>query len=177
MYIVGMVAANHKNCTTIDCSDLCNFHGMWVNTTADSDGQHGYCVCDDMHYTLLSDIPSDENQGVGHHVDVEQYYCIHRRKLQLTAFTLHVNIFAAMFGAAHWYLGHVGLAVGQMLLGILGGFISPIMVVIGHVTKSNYNHSITCLSLAFTIWWLCDLAFFIKNDHYKDVHGQALYPW
>lgn len=178
LFIVCLLAlastawANHKNCTTLDCSDLCNFHGAWINTTTDADGHHGYCICDDMHYTLASELENAE--------DHELVFCIHRRKQQLTAFALLCVPLTGAFGVHHWYLGHTGLFIAMLILGIFAGTSLKVWIYKNRLNQNTqFNISIVGAStgLAYVIWWLCDFFFLVLNNHYKDAHGQDLYAW
>lgn len=160
------VHANHLNCITLDCSDMCNFHGTWVNGTVNNEN-HGYCVCDDMYYTLEVDHDHDH---LTHHE--ENTNCMQRRKSQLTAVFLHVVF--GMFSASHWYLNHIGIATAQMLLGVFGGFS------ICGAWKHKGQKEVACAglcSLVFCVWWFVDLILFVKNNHYMDEYGERLSAW
>jgi hypothetical protein len=166
--VVG-VFANHQNCTTVGCADLCNFQGVWVTDLTNS--YHGYCVCNDMHYSRET---GDHDDGLTSHLGIVN--CGQRRKSLLTAFVLHFNPITAPFAAAHWYLWHVGIAIPQMLFGLFGGglFFS------WWVGKSETKGQSACTILScciFGVWWFVDLMLFIFTTHFKDEHGEELYAW
>lgn len=161
--------ANHANCTTTNCADLCNFQGSWITTSnSNTSSNHGYCVCNDMYYT-----PEADDHGVTNHQgENEVRNCAQRRKSQLTAVFLHCAF--GIFSAGHWYLWHLNLAIPQMLFGLFGGF--TICAACTARTKETAGGASIC-SLVFMLWWLVDLILFVNNDHYMDQYGEALYAW
>jgi len=176
--IVSATYANHINCTTLDCSDLCNFHGSWVNTTSTNGVDHGICVCNDDYYTLDSDLEHDHDLTYTNH-HPEAVYCTHRRKLQGFAFLLHVLF--GWIGAGHFYLRHAGLGIAQLIL--FAFFCAGMRILVEHnnnssldaQTKFNYVMLVLLFTLPWTLWYILDYPLFLSG-HYKDVHGQDLIP-
>ncbi len=171
--LLSLVSANHITCQTLDCSDLCNFHGAWINTTSTNGIDHGLCVCDDMYYTLESDI--EDHDGLSNH-HPEESFCSHRRKSLATVILFHFNPILAPFAAAHWYLGHVGIAIPQMIFGLTGG-----SLIFAWWARENPGReqakAMGCSTLVFGVWWFIDAILFLGTTHFKDVHGQELYNW
>lgn len=172
LIIVGgarKVLANHENCTTVSCADLCNFQGTWITTNNATTSSHGYCVCNDMYYTL-----EQHDYDSTHHTTDINNNCATRRKSQLTAVTLHVLF--APFAASHWYLEHTVIAIFQMIFGI-GACISLYLLVWTEDLKFCVKVvAIGCLSI-FLFWAFVDLLLFIRNNHFKDINGEELYAW
>ncbi len=94
--------------------------------------------------------------------------CSYKQKKQLTAFLL--QLFLGKFGAGHFYLGNINLAVGQLVLS-LSTCILPciLMLLIKCMMDNNSDNSCgvmtagvaQCLTAIITLaiigWWIAEL--------------------
>ena len=110
--------------------------------------------------------------------------CIDNRQNQLTAFLL--AFFLTWVGAANFYIGQLGLAIPQLIIGVFLFFMSCASRIHRSVTKDSEEKScllISCccalfllvLSLIEFAWWLADVIIFGINDR-LDGNGCPLNP-
>ena len=120
------------------------------------------CQCDSGYYTQTSTDP-----------------CGYKQKQQVTAFCL--QLFLGGFGAGHFYVGEIGLAVGELILTLISGGIYK------SIKKEYKNKSkpplIECIyyimSSALTAsfgWWLYNTIQFGENK-FNDINGMPLQAW
>jgi hypothetical protein len=171
--LCASVHANHVNCTTPSCRDVCSFHGEWVNDS--------YCQCDDMYYTVESheghhnDVADDDvSGGLTNHLTIP---CGQRRKSQLTAFVLH-NPLLAVFGSQHWYIGNVRNAIGYIILSWFAGMFLLVAKTCRLPEKDSdwFLYFSKVCAVTIGVWYIVDVILLATN-YYTDAHGEALYQW
>lgn len=105
--------------------------------------------------------------------------CDHRRKQRIGAFLL--QFFLGTFGAGYFYLGHIGLGVGILMLSLFGCCLGCIVGGIGKATDSTFLTGLGsifgCLSgLAVFGWWLAS-SIIMGMNNMNDSHGYKPESW
>jgi TM2 domain-containing membrane protein YozV len=123
------------------------------------------CICDEEYATNK------------HDTSPRDIHCTYKRKKQLVALLL--QIFLGNLGVARFYVGDIGIAVGQLLLG-LGGIIFPcVALCAGAVSEGLCAIPFMILAivspLASFVWWIVDLVLF-SNNSVHDGNGYGLAP-
>ena len=148
----------NSNCSTIGIqSEYCSFNGICTTSTS--------CKCDDGYITF----PTDNKEQ-----------CNYKQKSMLIAFLLSFFL-GIVSGAGEWYLGNIGLAVGQLVF--MWGF-SPFICIIACCAASisgEDNKVFSCLfkclgalwGSGIIVWWLCDWIMII-NGTTNDSNGASL---
>jgi len=131
--------------------DTCNDHGRCSINPA----KLGECVCDNGYTT------QDSNSQCGY-----------KQKPQVGAFLL--ELFLGGFGAGYFYVGLIGLGVGQLILTVVG------TCIIGSLAKTCENPILGALaglcSVAGFGWWLYAVIMFGLNN-ISDSNGINLKSW
>ena len=112
--------------------------------------------------------------------------CVDTRQSQLTAFLL--SFFLSWTGAANFYINQLGLAIPQLLIGILACCLGFIARIVQSVCKDGEERNIfQVLCLCFLCiptllipfiqlaWWIADLVIFVQNSR-PDGRGCPLVP-
>jgi TM2 domain-containing membrane protein YozV len=156
LYNSTLLAAPTNN-PSISCVDnsACNYDG-----TCTKDGS---CKC---------------NSGYATHEPDDNTQCNYKQKKQLTAFLL--QIFLGYYGAGHFYIGRIGLAIGELLLSFGGCFIGCLLVPCfmanaeGATLIAGVINFLT--ATASFGWWLANTIIFGLNN-FKDGNGVPLQSW
>lgn len=166
-------AGYHSNCSTY--MNTLREEYVCVNADIDCDGNgkcvNNQCRCSDAYATV---------QG-------STTQCTYKRKLQLTAFLLH--IFLGLFGAGHWYIGNISYAMGQLSLSVIIpiGCTITVCIFMCIFTCNDSSKGLCSAGIAYgiiyavcyfagIIWWVVDVIRFADND-YLDGNGYGLNPW
>jgi len=115
-------------------------------------------------------------------------HCCYTQKNQLIAFLL--QFFIGAVGAGRFYLGYIGIGVGQLVLSLLVCCLPGCMIICSLCTKGGVEKSMAALGGVFAyfgcvvlclgisgimVWWLYDLVI-IGTNAVTDFNGVALYP-
>lgn len=102
--------------------------------------------------------------------------CNYQQKNRVTAFCL--QFFLCTFGSANWYLGNIGLAMGQLILycvtSILGCRPNKKYDNIDSNNEPILNKIYRLIVLACLVWWIAELIL-IANGARKDGNGVSTF--
>lgn len=102
--------------------------------------------------------------------------CNYQQKNRVTAFCL--QFFLCVFGSANWYLGNIGLAVGQLILycgtSIVGCRPSKKYENVNSEDEPMSNKFYKLICLGCLAWWIAELVL-IANGARKDGNGVSTF--
>ena len=118
--------SNQFNCTVGVASPQCNYHGTCV-----ADGKS--CICNEGYVTFKSD----------------SIQCNYEQKDTVTAFLLAFFV-GVEGGAGYFYLGNIGMGIGQLLLFWIGMIPQCFSI---FIIQGKYKEFFAIMSVCYTCLW------------------------